>query len=382
MQRAKQTLYKSTALALTVAFVALPALAQRKNNTETMYRPASTLHGKTAVIPAGFIFEGRIDETIGSSVSKPGERFEIELSSPVLANGTDVLIPSGSKVIGEIVEAIPSSSLPRQKGWPKPTGKLRVQISGLRTPDGINYPLVANLAGESQSMGGNRRMNATGRPTQNLGRGVAYVGTQAGFEAVAPGMAQRIRGTRSGAAPQLVKKQEMMRDAIYGIDDRDEDRSGRANIRSLVKRNYNLYIFAGSPLSIKTGAPFKIGIAPAPGSAQMIEDDIITPESVEATGGRRFAKTRAAAQQQAQEIAPPEEKPLIPTFNNQSQDNGGLIPGAQFQAPPQQQQQPAASGQPSQQGQSASYGSAGTIPSSAQQAPQQGDGEKAPGTDF
>jgi len=126
-----------------------PAFGQHTQSADSLYRGAQTMHGKTVIIPIGIDFEGRIDHTIGSAVSKQGEKFEVEVSSPVLANGTDVLIPAGSAVIGEVVECIPSARLPHTKGFPKPTGQLRVQLSGLRTPDGVTYP--------SQAAGGGAR---------------------------------------------------------------------------------------------------------------------------------------------------------------------------------------------------------------------------------
>lgn len=382
---------KGASLAVVVFLFSECAWAQRKDNTDAMYRGASTMHGKTAVIPVGFVFEGRIDQTIGSSISRPGQRFEVELSSPVLANGTDVLIPSGSKVIGEVVEAIPSNRMPRQKGFPQPTGKLRVQLSGLRTPDGINYPLVASLAGETDWQGAGRRGGA-GRVTQNLGRGVAYVGSQASFEAVAPGMAQRMRGNRSGQPPKVVTKNEMLRDAIYGVD-RDAQERNPANVRSLVKRSHNLFILGGSPLSIRVNAPLKIGIAPAAGRAALVDEGIITPESIESTGGRRFARTRKLDRQEEekQEIEP--ERPLIPT-SNRPKDNS-FLPGMPIGGASAGQN--GGQGQDGSQGQGqfapgqtngqsfapaqGSYAAPATIPSSAPAAAQPAE-EKAPGTDF
>ncbi|MCC7529458.1 MAG: hypothetical protein IT342_13120, partial [Candidatus Melainabacteria bacterium] len=252
-----RVLAAGAAVSIAVGASVYPADAQSKQSGDSLYRGAHSMHGKTVIIPIGVDIEGRLDHTIGSSVSKQGERFEVEVSSPVLANGVDVLIPAGSAVIGEVVECIPSSRLPHQKGFPKPTGKLRVQLSGLRTPDGVTYPMVASLAGETQARGGGGRGNRGGmeRPNTHLGHGVAYVGTASSFEAVAPGAAQRFR-TRPGQPPKLVTPQEIMRDAIYGNGQAGTSQSGMSHIRSLVKRNSNLWIMAGSPLSIRIDAPF------------------------------------------------------------------------------------------------------------------------------
>ncbi len=367
----------STALSIAFGAFVYPADAQSKQSGDSLYRGAHTMHGKTLIIPIGVDFEGRLDHTIGSSVSKQGEKFEVEVSSPVLANGTDVLIPAGSAVIGEVVECIPSSRLPHQKGFPKPTGKLRVQLSGLRTPDGVTYPMVASLAGETQARGGGGgrgNRSSMERPNTHLGRGVAYVGTASSFEAVAPGAAQRFR-TRPGQPPKLVTPQEIMRDAIYGNGQAGTQGSGMAHIRSLVKRNSNLWILAGSPLSIRIDAPFKMGIAPASGSASVLDAPMDDPDRVERNGGRRFAKRGTKVTDGDEEDQPQQvEQPLIPDV----QPKGTFIQGNQMfqgqQGQPGQQQ--GGGGQPAQGGQGYS-GGGGTMPSGG--AP---DGQKAPGNDF
>jgi len=218
-----------------------------ESNSDENYRAPSTVQGKTIFIPAGSTFEGRIDTRIGSSVSRPGQRFALAMSSPVLANGVDVLIPAGSQILGEVVEAISSGRQPHPKGTVKPTGKLRIQINGLRLPDGTNYPLVASLVGES-----------AGRYGARLGSGVGYVGSAASFEAVAPGSAQRYGGRSRGRGPNVVTREQMLRDPLYGQSrDQNWEQSG-ASIRSLVKRGYELYIDQGSPLSVRLDAPLKM----------------------------------------------------------------------------------------------------------------------------
>lgn len=368
--------------ALCTALISPPAQAQRNQSADSLYRGAHTMHGKTVIIPIGVHFEGRIDHTIGSSCSKPGERFEVEVSSPVLANGTDVLIPAGSAVIGEVVECVSSSKLPHQKGLPKPTGQLRVQLSGLRTPDGVTYPMVASLAGETQAQGGGRgRSHGMERANTRLGHGVAYVGTQAGFEAVAPGAAQRFR-TKPGQPPKVVTPQDIMRDPIYGSGQAGAQMSGISHVRSLVKRNYNLWILAGSPLSIRIDAPFKLGIAPAAGSASVLDAPMDDGERIDRNGGRRFAKRGTKANDEEEQDEQPEQ-PLIPDVSQK----GSFIPGnGMFQSGGQPQGGGSGSGNSGGQavqggqvngGGGGYIGQPGTIPSGAPP-----DGQKAPGTDF
>ena len=107
----------------------------------------------------------------------------------MLANGTEVLIPSGAEVIGEVAEAVSSSSRPHDKNRNPLLGILRIQISSLKMPDGMTYPLVASFApdggGAARGRGGSMAVRKSS---------VAYVGTQAGFDAVNPALHPNNRG--------------------------------------------------------------------------------------------------------------------------------------------------------------------------------------------
>lgn len=254
----------------------------------------STLHGKQAIIPRGTVFECRMDEGIGSSRSKQGEKFSLSLASPLLANGTDVLIPAGAQVLGEVVEAIPSGHLKHEKGRPKPTGKLRVSLNGLRTPDGVTYPLVASITGETfmDSAGGRQQANT------HLNQNVGYIGSQASFEAVAPGSDNKRRGSSGGGGgrgPQVQTRDQIMKDPILGID-REQNSNGLAKIRSLTKKGNELVIARGAPVIVKIDAPFKIGFAQAAGAEAALRPSV--PMESDGSFGKRFAKTRAPEEQQ------------------------------------------------------------------------------------
>lgn len=234
----------------------------KRSDPNTYYRAAHSMSGKTIILPIGTTFEGRMSTSISSAQSHAGQAFAIILSSPLLANGTDVVIPAGSEVIGEVVEAIPSRAFPRKKKMPPTRGKLRIQLNQLRTPDGTSYPLVASLAGEVEDTKGGR-----GRTGPQLGSNVAYVGSAAAFEAVAPG-ANRYgggRGGQQGRGPEYVRKREFMSHEIYGTGGDRNQGDDDNRIRSLVVRKYDYWIDEGSPLTVRTGAPLKLGIA-APGA--------------------------------------------------------------------------------------------------------------------
>lgn len=221
------------------------------------YKAPASYAGKTFIVPAGTTFEGLIQSTIGSSVSKQGTPFIIDVLSPVLANGSDVLIPAGATVLGEVIQAVPANKVPHAKKE-KPIGKLRVEINALKMPDGMTYPMVASLMGEQAVS--NPMSNPFGKNNNPVrGSGVAYFGSPTGFQSVAPGTAHY--NARTGIS-KVVTKNEMLNDPIMG---REGGMNERTSMRSLVKKNRNLFIYSGSPLTIRLEAPFKIGIGSSSG---------------------------------------------------------------------------------------------------------------------
>lgn len=276
-------LLSSTIALATSGAMQQSASAQRNQDPDAYYRAPNGLHGKTVLLPIGTTFEGRMDTTIGSAHSRAGQRFTISMATPVLANGTDVIIPAGSEIMGEVVEAISSGKLPHEKGTPKPCGKLRVSLSGLHTPDGMNYPMVASLIGEVVRQG--RRVVSSARTAG----GVAYVGNDASFQAVAPGVEDRARG--HGGGPKVQRRGDFARDPLYGFDeiDRSRERVRGAQIRSLVRKKNDLFIYQGSPVSVRLDAPFKIAIAPTPTAGASFSTQYIDP--AQRGGGRRFSQS-------------------------------------------------------------------------------------------
>jgi hypothetical protein len=207
---------------------------------------------RALIIPAGTTFEGRIDARIGSSVSHTGDHFHIVMASPVLANGNTVLIPVGSRIDGEVVEAIPASHVYRAHGASKPKGKLRVQLTMLEMPNGAAFPMVASLVGE----GFGTAQHHTDNP--NLGKGVGYVGSAAGFNAVTPTSQYAIVGR--SIKPQLVSRDQMLHDPLYGVGPTQPQGGYNSHpvYRSLEQHGNNLVIERDSPLSVKLDAALKI----------------------------------------------------------------------------------------------------------------------------
>lgn len=237
-----------------------PDRPKRYQDPDAYYKAPNSIHGKTVLLPVGTTFEGRIDQTISSTHSRPGTRFHIVVDSPVLVNGSDVVIPTGSAIIGEVVEAVPASDVPKQIGQDKRLihGKLRVQISGLETPDGATYPLVAKLQGEvTDKM--HKYLDMYKNP---IGTSVGYVGTGTAFEAANANRVNTdiMRSQRKGLGPQLMSKKEFLKDDALGLGP-DRQELDFSSMRSLVLKGRDYYIYNGSPLTIKVTAPFKIGMS-------------------------------------------------------------------------------------------------------------------------
>jgi hypothetical protein len=301
-------------------FCIQPSFAQP--GVSPYYKAPDSYAGKTFVVPAGTTFEGLIESTIGSTVSKQGTPFIITISSPVLANGSDVLIPAGATVLGEVIQAIPAHAVPVTKvphqKKEKPVGKLRVQINALKMPDGMTYPMVASLVGE-QAVGNPYNMNQFGKNNNPVrGSGVAYVGSPTGFQSVAPGTAHF--NTRTGVS-QVVTKNEMLHDPIMG---RQGDMNERTAIRSLVKKDRNLFIYKGSPLTIRLEAPFKVGIGSSAG-----EESALRMHSSEL--GR--PTNNNAPDNQSQVQSPPQTQTENPAAQTPYRSNGqnSFIPRTQQQ---------------------------------------------------
>jgi len=260
--------------------------------------------GKTVMIPAGTTFEGRVDQTLGSAKSHAGTRFCVTMSSPALGNGQDVIIPAGAQFLGEVVEAIPSKHQPHQKGYNKPTGKLRVQLTGLRIPDGSTFPIVASFIKDAKA-------------SSDLGTGVAYVGTQSGFNQMYP----RGGGPGNRNTGGLVSKEAMLKNALYGDPDRDkQSQSGDKNaIRSLVKKGNELVIENGAPMSIRLDAPLRLSLAPVAQTANPFQQGNDFQPPIDPNGGHRFSHDPATQQVIApKETAPAPVQTPIPVDNTPS----------------------------------------------------------------
>lgn len=151
------------------------------------------LRGKVVVAPTGSRFDVTLITTLSSGINRVGDIVNATVSTP-LTIGSDVVIPSGSQIVGQVVNAIPASRFMAGSG-----GLLEIRFTAIETPDGHRYPISASVDTTQFSLqastGGSRL--AEGAKKTAIGAGVgAALGTAIG--AIAGGMPGR--GAWSGAA--------------------------------------------------------------------------------------------------------------------------------------------------------------------------------------
>jgi len=139
-------LSRLTALAAVLA-VASPALAFGQ---ETPLAPVAAATTPTAsptppltapnVLPAGAVVELAITKSVGSKLSKRGERFGIRLAQDLKLNGV-VVLPAGVEGEGEVIHASPG----KMGGGP---GELLLAARFLER-DGVRVPLKALKMGSA-----------------------------------------------------------------------------------------------------------------------------------------------------------------------------------------------------------------------------------------
>ncbi|MBI2995531.1 MAG: hypothetical protein HYY52_02345 [Candidatus Melainabacteria bacterium] len=156
--------------------------------------PRRPLRGKVIVAPQGARFEASLVSTLSSGINRIGDTVTATVTSPLIAGSSDVAIPGGSQLIGQVVNAIPARRFHAGAG-----GVLEIRFTSVQTPDGQRFPLSASvdttqfkLQAES---GGSRLAKGVGKTAVGAGLGAA-LGTAIG--AIAGGMPGR--GAWSGAA--------------------------------------------------------------------------------------------------------------------------------------------------------------------------------------
>src|SRR5581483_159182 len=66
---------------------------------------AETRAPQTAEVPAGTPFVATLDDSVGTAISTPGERFSMHLDTPLRAADGTVVVPANAVIIGRVASA-------------------------------------------------------------------------------------------------------------------------------------------------------------------------------------------------------------------------------------------------------------------------------------
>jgi hypothetical protein len=121
---------------------------------------------------------------LSSKTSKPGDRFTATVSDPVRGGNGAVVIPTGSRIEGEVAESEEGKTLPALRG----KGKLSLRFRDVLLPNGQTLPMTATLVSVNSTNGkGTKRADEEGQVESGTqGKDVAKdVGIGAGIGTVA-----------------------------------------------------------------------------------------------------------------------------------------------------------------------------------------------------
>jgi hypothetical protein len=123
--------------------------------------------GETVTVPSGALVRIRINQSLDSSRTKPGDRFDGVVINDVVADGA-VAIPRGAAIQGVVVDAKKSGALAGR-------GELSLQLTQV-TLGGKSYPIVSDVWAHNDADKTIQTVNSTA-----IGGGVgALIGAAAG----------------------------------------------------------------------------------------------------------------------------------------------------------------------------------------------------------
>ncbi len=153
------------------------------------------LRGRVVIAPAGSRFQASIVSTLSSEINQIGDVVSASVSSPLVV-GSDVVIPAGSQIIGQVINVIPAARFMAGAG-----GQLEIRFTSIQTSDGQRYPLSASVDTTQFKLdaetGGSRLAQGVGKAAVGAGVGAA-LGTALG--AISGGKKGVGKGAWSGAA--------------------------------------------------------------------------------------------------------------------------------------------------------------------------------------
>jgi hypothetical protein len=108
---------------------------------------------KPVVIPAGTVITVRLQQALGSKISKTGDSFTATVANPISVRGK-VAIPASSSAQGTVVEA-------KAKGKVKGEARLQLALKKI-TIKGRTYPIETSMSSTTEKGKGKRTAATTG----------------------------------------------------------------------------------------------------------------------------------------------------------------------------------------------------------------------------
>ena len=100
-------------------------------------------------VSAGTEIRATLDTPLSTKTTKAGDRFTATITQPVQGNNGSAMIPSGSRVEGEVAEAEQGKTLPALRG----KGKLNLRFRDIVLPNGQTVPLTGTLVSVNSTNG-------------------------------------------------------------------------------------------------------------------------------------------------------------------------------------------------------------------------------------
>ncbi len=108
----------------------------------------TTIQGRILTVPAQTAFTGTVTAPISSELSKVGDTVVLRTDQPLIsADGTQVIIPAGSQIIGHVSQVTPAGRLERP-------AQLDIDFNEIVTPTGERYTIQASIATEDGMLHG------------------------------------------------------------------------------------------------------------------------------------------------------------------------------------------------------------------------------------
>jgi len=146
----------------------------------------------TYTLPANQYFRLRMNQTLNSSISRVGDRFQSTVVTPVYVGGVEV-VPAGSIIEGRVTSVAPARTRGRE-------GQLGLQFDSLVLPDGTKHQLDGALTELQDTRAGkvDAENEVSGKSSEK--RNIGYIGGGTVGGAVLGGVIGGGKGAGIGAA--------------------------------------------------------------------------------------------------------------------------------------------------------------------------------------